>query len=506
MPYDRIVFNLIGKTRREMLEGREHVVVPAAILAEGVVEGSGGAIFYPKEEILNSVPTWDNKPAVVYHPDNNGTPISACHPVVLNTRGVGRMLSTRHDDKLRTECWLDVERTRQIDNRILDAVNEGKPVEVSTGLFLDLEMKAGEHDGKKYIGIARNFRPDHLAILPDKVGAYSVAAGGGMFANAAKAKMVKGSTLPQSISEAMNRSALASLGPVRAEFAANELSFDEVSCELCDLLSAKYGEPGKYWRGYVCATYPDYVVFRNSDDKTYMIGYTNDGTTVALSGEAKPVERVVSYEVVGSEDAYVGNSDGTLTRKKGVSNVAFDRKLHIQGLMANGFDEADRSSLEAVPDHVLQKIAGKAGGTPPAVPTQNTQTPAVAPQTPAAGGQQQPLTVQQYVANAPPQLRYALEGIVANAEAQMEAMIKDIMAHPMNRFKEEALRASPINNVAAIHALLPPKSGANGYGEPTPLFGPGSQPGANYYGAAGAPPVHNLGPAEPLPLPDMWAK
>ena len=41
----------------------------------------------------------------------------------------------------------------------------------------------GDWNGKAYVGIARNYRPDHLAILPDMKGACSIADGAGLCRN-----------------------------------------------------------------------------------------------------------------------------------------------------------------------------------------------------------------------------------------------------------------------------------------------------------------------------------
>ena len=61
--------------------------------------------------------------------------------------------------------------------------NETKEVEVSLGMFTENDMEEGEYEGKQYKGIAKNHRPDHLAILPDQIGACSCKDGCGLGAN-----------------------------------------------------------------------------------------------------------------------------------------------------------------------------------------------------------------------------------------------------------------------------------------------------------------------------------
>jgi hypothetical protein len=98
-------------------------------------------------------------------------------------------VATEDDPVLRGEAWLDIDRTRAVDPRVLADIEAGRDVEVSTGLTLDEETApdGAVHNGKggptPYRATARNFRPDHLAILPDSVGACSLKDGCGIRLN-----------------------------------------------------------------------------------------------------------------------------------------------------------------------------------------------------------------------------------------------------------------------------------------------------------------------------------
>lgn len=187
--YQNLTVNITGKSRREKLEGKEYDVVPAVILAEGVWEGSGGPILYTKEENKKWANSWNHKPVVVYHPtDADGKSLSACDPVILNTRKVGMILNTKctKEGQLKTEVWVDRVRVKEVDARVSKLITKGDPIESSTGLELDLVKKKGVHNDVEYVGTATNYRPDHLAILPDRKGAFPVTAGGGLFQNEGK--------------------------------------------------------------------------------------------------------------------------------------------------------------------------------------------------------------------------------------------------------------------------------------------------------------------------------
>lgn len=167
----------------KILEGRKHFVVPVIMAVEGVLNGSNGPLFYPAAELEKSIHLWNGKPVVVYHPDmyNSGL---AGNPTVFNQQKVGTVFFAKFSDRaLKAEAWLDIERLGIVDKRVLNAIHQKKMVEVSTGLFTDTKDEVGTFNGKAYDGVAHNYRPDHLAILPDQVGACSIADGAGLCRN-----------------------------------------------------------------------------------------------------------------------------------------------------------------------------------------------------------------------------------------------------------------------------------------------------------------------------------
>lgn len=189
----RIKVNLTGNVRHDSMEGIDYLVAPMVMLVEGVHEGSGGPLLYPAEELVKTPQVWNHKPVVVYHPQHNGQPISACDPIVLNNRKVGIIMNTTVGEvtvknnqgkdvkrpALKAEAWLQEDRMKKVDERIANAIEKKEIMELSTGLFTDNENMQGEWEGEKYDAIARNYRPDHLALLPDLKGACSIEDGAG---------------------------------------------------------------------------------------------------------------------------------------------------------------------------------------------------------------------------------------------------------------------------------------------------------------------------------------
>lgn len=273
---ETLTFNIGGKgspVRHAAMEGREYLVAPMAMAAEGVMNGSNGPLFYPGEEFAKTPQVWNHKPIVVYHPEENGRKTSACTPDILTSRKVGVIMNTHFDGKLRAEAWLELDRVNKVDARIATALESNQIMELSTGLFTDNELKSGEFEGKPYDAIARNYRPDHLALLPDQSGAYSVSEGAGLLQTNAHT-----TTSFRTIQNAI-----------------------EVKLE------------DRFSRGsFVDELFPTFVIFRKSfeDSRLWKLDYTYPGsepTAIVDLAEAEPMEvvRTTQFETLDGE--FVGN-------------------------------------------------------------------------------------------------------------------------------------------------------------------------------------------------------
>ncbi len=183
-----------GPARRVTRNGVDFLVAPITLLVPGVLPGSRGALFYPQDEDAKSYRLWDGMPLTLRHPTaNDGRPVTARHPGVLDRVGLGHVKNSKirpSDGAQVGEGWFDEKRVLAIDKWLHNALVTGQPVEVSTGLFTD-NTPAKPTDrcprtGRGYSFIARNYRPDHLAILPDQAGACSLRDGCGLNVNSRK--------------------------------------------------------------------------------------------------------------------------------------------------------------------------------------------------------------------------------------------------------------------------------------------------------------------------------
>ena len=171
--------------RTEQMEGKQYIVVPVVMMVEGVHSGSRGPLLHTIDELGRFPDAWNGIPVVVNHPrDDGGGFVSANSPAVLEEYAVGKVFNTHVDgSRLRAEAWIDEQRLIAISPEAHQAVMEGQPLEVSVGVFNDEEPVEADWNGEHYIAIARNHRPDHLALLPGGVGACSWEDGCGIRVN-----------------------------------------------------------------------------------------------------------------------------------------------------------------------------------------------------------------------------------------------------------------------------------------------------------------------------------
>lgn len=444
--------------RYEQLEGREHVVVPMVILTEGVHVGSLGPLYYPPDELEKTPQVWNHKPIVVYHPEINGNGISACQPDIINNRKVGLMLNTSFEKgKLKSEAWIDTSRVNNVDERIMAAVKDEEMMELSTGVFIEKEETTGKWKNEPYTGIARNYKPDHLALLPDQIGACSISDGAGFLRNrAGDGKGLTGQAL-----EFLRR------------LVGNELSYSNIHSSLQTKLREKFptvNNDGPYC--WVLDVFSNFFIYEK-ESKIWRLGYMSNETDVSLSDET-PVEvkRVTEYRTVKGD--FVGNDRHTQDQ-----NMKLKEK--VDGIVAAnaGWTEADRENLllctEEQVDSMIALHKAMPGATfagfkldkgtdgkvtmvvrnaeAPAAATTTKQTAPAAAAPAAEPKEKQVINVDEYVAQAPEAIREVLRNSMSALNEEKSRLVDGILKNTSNPYSKEELNAKPIGELRKLARL-----------------------------------------------------
>lgn len=328
-------------TRRESLDGAPYMVVPVTMMVEGVHNGSHGPLYHPAEVLGEAVDAWNNMPVTIEHPESGGEFVSANSPGIIAQYRVGMVQGARMDGTaLRAEAWLEEEQLREKSPEAHEAIEKGLPIEVSIGVFSDDEETPGEWNGETYNAISRGHVPDHLALLPDAVGACSWNDGCGIRANkeGGNNDLMKNKEDEKS-PELTKEQYLANL------IANAESGYREVMSTIQSKLDAMDSDLRVH---YLEEVYEDFFVYTvrsresGTPPKLYKREYSvNDSGAIEFAEEPAEVRKQVSY---------VTASEGGLKRTKFNNN-----KKEVTTMS----DKSETPCCEDVVDALIANVATK---------------------------------------------------------------------------------------------------------------------------------------------------
>jgi len=353
--------------RQEMFEGRSHIVVPVIMMVEGVHEGSHGPLLHLADDLGRFPAAWDGIPVTIDHPQDEGEFISATSPDVIERSGVGRVFNTRMEDgKLKAEAWIDLNKIEQLSSEAMEYIRNGKPLEVSVGVFTDEESTAGEWNSERYEAIARNHRPNHLALLPGGTGACSWRDGCGIRAN----KQKGGDDVDEKVIIAKKLLSIEGMPQI------NEQGYREVLTAIQAKLDRMDDDAKVH---FLTEVYEDNFVYevRGRDSvgaptpAFYKREYSvDDNGAVEFTGEAQQVTRKIEYVTV--QKGMVRTKD---LKKKEVTNMSDKDKQvvtcqeKVDALIKSEhstFTENDREWLGTIGDEYADKLIAMQAAPAPA--------------------------------------------------------------------------------------------------------------------------------------------
>lgn len=447
MGFQRVTFNLRAAGVREAeLNGKTHLVVPMVMMTEGVHSGSRGPYYYPASELEKASLAWNHKPILIDHPALQD---SGCKPEVLNKQSVGVVLNTKWDGKQRSEAWLDKERLGAIAPEIATNIANNVITEVSTGLYFDEADGPGMWNDEPYLAVAKDHKPDHLAILPNDVGACSVTKGAGLL-QLNKAQQQK----PEEALKELYRLRETTNQEI-TKLTNNELSHSDIRSNLYSKLTDYFNG---MFDGWIEDIYETFVIFW-TESGLQKLGYKVSDDQVELEGSPEQVVRVTEYRTVSG--ALVGNSAGT---SNPLEKSVMDKKQKVDGLIANKathWTEEDREILMAMEEKVLDKLS----------PIENKETEKKDPPKGEEKKEESKILNENkeapkmdpaiWLNSAPPEIQDMLKEGLAVRNQQRAQLIKTITENKSNKFKAEYLQQQPIEVLQGIAALAQNSSGSD---------------------------------------------
>lgn len=282
--------------RFEQHQGKNHLVVPVIMMVEGVHNGSHGPLLHLAEDLGRYPGAWNGMPVTIDHPEEEGQNVSANSPELIDNGVVGRVYNTRMEDgKLKAEAWLDEEKLQELSVVAYEYIKQGHPLEVSVGVFTDEETATGDWNGEKYESIARNHRPDHLALLPEGEGACSWADGCGIRTNEKE-----GGNMNNELTKVLKTLAKEGLAAVPLN---NELGYKSLVNSIASKLDGM--DDGSKLH-FLQEVYEDHFIYevrtREGGSTLYKRGYSvNEGDeSVDFADNPEEVRRKVEYTTMSA--------------------------------------------------------------------------------------------------------------------------------------------------------------------------------------------------------------
>lgn len=415
------------------------------MIVPGVLTGNRGSLLYPEQEIRRSVTAWNGVPVVINHPRKDGRHVSARHPSVLDEVGVGMIFNARisKSGSLEAEAWIDIEKLRRVDSSLAERIERGDPIEVSTGLGTENELSEGTYNGRPYKAIAKNYAPDHLAILPNERGACSIDDGCGLSVN----------ELSKLVEQYEASSSKLPFSQWYAELNANEESEIEIhggcrcggTCGECQEITDNEPRTAKM---SICAKQRAEIIERLATNRALHrkgLESLDDKTLVSIVNAEMPEKKAEAENQEDEEDKEemdLENMDEKLAEK--VKNMA-------KKLAKNMYDEKMKEN---------QKMQEKEDEKP---------------------------TANAWLKSAPPEIRRLVENARAAEQAERSELIQKITANN-SMLTSESLESRSLEDLRLFATFI--KS------EPRPAY--------NYAGAAAPPPTANarsVKAPQPLGLP-----
>lgn len=344
-------------------QGQAYKIVPVIMMVEGVLNGSRGPLLHTAEEFGKFPESWNGIPVVINHPQEGANFISANSPSIVDNGVVGRIYNTHVDgNRLKAEAWLDTTKLGIVSDVTANAISANEILEVSVGVYTEEEDVTGDWNGTQYNAIARNHRPDHLALLPGGIGACSVEAGCGIRANS---KNKKGGQSVENRLEVMTslRNEGFTIHPI-VDNSSQGLR-EKLDClrELVGTLDIPGTDTTRGSWNYLEEAYDDYLIYSNSnaDGETYYkrnYQFSVETEKAEFTSEPVEVKKKIEYETVMQTNGL------TRTKFKKEEVMAKERctpcvEKKVNALIANKlskFEETDRTWLEVLEESVLDKM------------------------------------------------------------------------------------------------------------------------------------------------------
>ena len=451
--------------RYETFHGQTHIVAPVVLMTEGVHHGSAGRILYTQEELSRMPLTWNGRPAPIMHPTtDDGQPITCNYPSVLEQQNAGWIFNVKWEQnnrRLKGETWINVQRAREICQRlnlpdVVNMIERGDPVEVSTGLHPEQSEPAGVWNGVEYDTKANGITADHLALLPGGRGACSWEDGCGIRNNEKEGLNGMKRTKDPNNNGAGNQNQKASESPQTKEHPLTANQVSEGYSQLLEKVQRKLDSMDDDLRiHFLEELYENEVVYRirnkdSNEEKFYMRPYSvNEDGSVNFDEEPEQVRKEVDYVPIQQQqqqsDSQTNNNEEkeeNMTKENKQANnqngCCPEKIEAVINSQSNGFTENDREYLTQQNEEFIDKL-----------PVDSQDDSQTQNQTQESGAKDQ-VDFDTLLANADAETQESIKYGRQMFVQKRNEMIQTIMNASTNQFTEDELKSYGFETLSKI--------------------------------------------------------
>ncbi len=140
----KLTAHMSGLVHRKMVDGEEHLVIPAVMALVGVMND----VMFSAEELKKFPDAWNGRPLPVGHPvDGHGNNVSCNTPEILE-KTVGQVFNARFfGNKLMCELWINIRKCKEHRPDIIDRLEANEMLEISTAMFIEERTEKGVFAG-----------------------------------------------------------------------------------------------------------------------------------------------------------------------------------------------------------------------------------------------------------------------------------------------------------------------------------------------------------------------
>ena len=448
--------------------GQTHTVIPCVALVEGVLwpVNAPGPELALAEEFGRFPQGWDGRPVVYDHPKVNGEAVPANSPEVLEDNSFGQLFNTRlEDNKLKLDLWINHARIAELSEEgqeVANALKNGdETIEVSTGLFTMSESVEGKFDGEAYVSIWRNIVPDHLAILPrGVVGACSIEDGCGAPRENEMHPVMRAAQLRTDcgcdvVDNANTEEGQKGIFQRILDMAGGVLGFTDSKKHLSDTDLRKAIDAGlrqtlddnSYY--FIMAVYPDgdagtFIYEAGFDGTLFQRSFSIEGSNISIGSNAiavRPETKFVPVKVTDNSSS----QENVMSREKLVNDLIANK--------ASQFTENNREWLETLEEDALSLLSPIEITVEEPGKTQEEIDAEAAAVLAANSAADKPVTTDDYIAEAPEEIRQVLNSGLDMHRKRKAAVVSALVANDRCKFTQEQLDAKDLPELENLASL-----------------------------------------------------